>query len=262
MDLGEQVVHLRRSRTHDHRRVDEPGGSHSLLDDLRGLLALVVGRFSRYEYGLPNHRLELVEAQRPVVERRRKAKAVLDQVFLARAIALVHPAKLRDRDVALIDDHERIGRQVVDQRGRRLARLAAGQVARIVLDALAEAELGEHLQVEARALLDALRLDQPPGLLEEVDAAAQLRLDRLDGAQRGLARRDVVARGIHGEAHGRMVYAAGERIKDLDLLYCLFIQTDSYRMFGVLGWKHVDHVAAHAESSAPEIELAALVLHR
>src|SRR3954452_17444787 len=109
MDLGEQVVHLGRSGTHDYWRVDEPSGPHDLLDDLRGLLALVVRRRSRHEHGLAYHRLELVEAQRPVVERRRKAKAVLDQVFLARAIALVHPAKLRDRDVALIDDHERVG---------------------------------------------------------------------------------------------------------------------------------------------------------
>jgi hypothetical protein len=37
----------------------------------------------------------------------------------------------------------------------------------------------EHLEVEAGALLDALRLDQLVGL-EELDALAQLDLDRLD----------------------------------------------------------------------------------
>src|SRR3982074_2461086 len=50
--------------------------------------------------------------------------------------------------------------------------MPARQVPRIVLDALAEAELGQHFQVEARALFDALRLDQPAGLLEKLDAAA------------------------------------------------------------------------------------------
>jgi hypothetical protein len=39
-------------------------------------------------------------------------------------------------------------------------------VARVVLDALAEAQLVEHLQVEAGALLDALGLDQLAGLLK------------------------------------------------------------------------------------------------
>ena len=75
-------------------------------------------------------------------------------------------------------------RQVVDQRRRRLARLASGQVARVVLDALAEAQLVQHLEVEARALLDALRLDQLALALEELDALAQLDLDRLDRPQR------------------------------------------------------------------------------
>src|SRR5207247_8436432 len=110
-----------------------------------------------------------------------------------RASALVHAAELRDADVALVDDHQRVVRQIIDQGGWRLARLAPREVARVVLDALAEAKLRQHLEVEARALLDALRLDQAARLLEELDAAAQLRLDRLDGAQRGLARRHVVA---------------------------------------------------------------------
>jgi hypothetical protein len=47
-------------------------------------------------------------------------------------------------------------------------------VARVVLDALAEAQLVEHLEVEAGALLDALGLDQLAGLLEDLDAPAAL----------------------------------------------------------------------------------------
>jgi hypothetical protein len=39
-------------------------------------------------------------------------------------------------------------------------RAGARQVAGVVLDALAEAQLVEHFEVEAGALLDALRLDQ------------------------------------------------------------------------------------------------------
>jgi hypothetical protein len=60
--------------------------------------------------------------QRPVVQRRRQAEAVFDQVLLARAVALVHAADLRNGDVRLVDEHQRVGRQVVDQGRRRLAR--------------------------------------------------------------------------------------------------------------------------------------------
>jgi hypothetical protein len=48
----------------------------------------------------------------------------------------------------------------LEQRGRRLARGAAGQVARIVLDAVADARGLEHLEVELGALLEPLRLQQ------------------------------------------------------------------------------------------------------
>ena len=53
-----------------------------------------------------------------------------------------------------------VPRQVVEQAGRRLARLAARQVARVVLDAGAVAELRDHLEIEERALLEPLRFDE------------------------------------------------------------------------------------------------------
>ena len=138
-------------------RIDQPGRPHHLLDDLRpDARARTPPASPRRRSSARIMRLELIEAQRPVVERRRQPEAVVHQVLLARAVAAIHAADLRDRDVALVDDHERIVRQIVDQRRRRLARLAAGQMARVVLDAFAEAHLVQHLEIEARALLDAL----------------------------------------------------------------------------------------------------------
>ena len=63
---------------------------------------------------------------------------------------------------------------------------------RIVFDALAEAQLLQHFQIEAGALLQPLRLDQMAVIDIAFDALAQLFLDRLDGAQDGIARRYVV----------------------------------------------------------------------
>ena len=106
-DLRQQVVDLRRRRPHRQHRIDEAGRPHELLDHLSRVRALVVGGRGRHEDRLRQQALELVEAQRPVVERRRQPEAVVDEVLLARAVALVHAADLRDRDVRLVDEHQR-----------------------------------------------------------------------------------------------------------------------------------------------------------
>ena len=121
IDLGEQVIDLRLRLTHLEHGVDQPGRSHELLHHLPRMLVLVVGRRRRNENRLRKELLELIEAQRAVVQRGRQPEAVVDQVLLARAIALVHPADLRNRHVRFIDKRQGFGRQIVDERGRRLA---------------------------------------------------------------------------------------------------------------------------------------------
>jgi len=145
------------------------------------MLGLVPGGGGGDKHGLRHQRLEFLELERAVVKRRRQAEAVIDQVFLARAVALVHAADLRHGDVRLVDDHQRVLRQVVDQRRRRLARLAPRKMPRVVLDALAEAQLGHHFEIETGALLQPLRLDQLAVGVIPLQAIAQLNLDLLDG---------------------------------------------------------------------------------
>ena len=161
----------------------------------------------------------------------------------------------------LVDEHQRVGGQVIEQGRRRLTRLAPREVARIVFDALAETQLVKHLEIEAGALLDALRLDQPAFTVEELDAQAQFLLDRLDRAQHGGARRHVVRRREHGEARQLVLQVAGQRVEQLQRLDLVVEQRDADRVLGVLGRKDVDHVAAHAEGAAMKVDLVALVLH-
>ena len=77
---------------------------------------------------------ELLEGLRPVVERARQAEAVVDQRLLARAVALVHAADLRDGLVGLVDEADEVVGEVVEQAVGALARLAAVEDARVVLD--------------------------------------------------------------------------------------------------------------------------------
>ena len=86
-------------------------------------------------------------------------------------------ADLRHGDVALVDEDERVVGQIFEQRRRRLAGLAAGEIARIVLDAGAEAGRLHHLQVEHGALLQPLRFQQPAVRCELVEPQLQLVLD-------------------------------------------------------------------------------------
>src|SRR5437868_1793531 len=69
---------------------------------------------------------------------------------------------------------------------------AAGQMAGVVLDAVAVADLPDHLEVEHRPLVQPLRLEELPLRLQLAAIPGELGLDRFDGAARALARRDEV----------------------------------------------------------------------
>jgi len=62
--------------------------------------------------------------------------------------------------MAFINNHQCIIRQVINQRRRRVARIAAGQMPRVILNAFAEADFIQHLKVKARALLNTRSLNQ------------------------------------------------------------------------------------------------------
>ena len=160
VDLSEHIVDLGDGGTHLHPGVHEPRGPHELLHHPSGSLRLVGARGRRHEHCLGRDGLELVEPERPVVERRGKSEAVAHQGLLARTVPPVHRAELGHGDVALVDDEERLRRQVVEQGGRRLPGRPPRKVARIVLDPLAMPDLLEHFQIEAGTLLEALRLHQ------------------------------------------------------------------------------------------------------
>ena len=73
--------------------------------------------------------------------------------------------------MAFVDDEKPIFRKVLQQGGRRIPRIAPGQVARIVLDPLAKAEFIHHLEIKERPLGEALGLDeliQPLKLLQSL----------------------------------------------------------------------------------------------
>src|SRR5690606_40247028 len=101
---------------------------------------------------------------------------------------------------------------------RRLARAATGEVARIVLDAGARAGRLQHLEVEARALLQSLRLEQSAGTGQLIETKPQLLLDRLDRLLQRRTRRHIVRIGVDLDAPQRVGLLPRERIELVDRL--------------------------------------------
>src|SRR5207249_10058570 len=103
-------------------------------------------------------------------------------------------------DVRLVNEDEVVAREVVEQCWRRLAGQTAGEVARVVLDAVAVADGLDHLEVEARALMNALRLDEAAFFFELGLPVDELGDDGVDGGGLALGLDDIMAFWIDGQA--------------------------------------------------------------
>ena len=101
-----------------------------------------------------------------------------------------------DGDVALVDEDQGVVGEVFEEGRRRLAGLAAGEVARIVLDAGAGAGGLDHLEVEGACAAPAAALRAGCRRRRALEALLQLVLDALDRLVEGRARRDVVGVGV------------------------------------------------------------------
>ena len=132
-----------------HRRIDQAGRADHLLDEgaFRLFHLPVTGR-RRDVNSLGSHRVPFLEPERPIVHARRQAEAVFGQRRLAPIVAAIHAADLRHGHMALVGEHERVVGQILEQGRRRLAGPAAGQIARIVLDAGARAGRLQHFEIE------------------------------------------------------------------------------------------------------------------
>ena len=196
--LADEVIDLPVYRTHNDLGIEQTGRADDLLDHLTRARQLILGRRCGNVHDLVQTVVELIKIKRAVVIRARQTEAVLDQTFLAGAVAVIHGAHLRERHMALVHDEQKILREIVDERVRRRTRRTPRQHARIVLNARAEADLLQHFNVVTGALRDALCLDQLAVLLEVFHALVEFILQILDGFLQLFLGRDVVARRENG----------------------------------------------------------------
>ena len=203
----------------------------TICSTIRGRVgALVLARRGRHEHQLRRDREELLERLRPVVERAGQPEAVVDQRLLARAVALVHAADLRHGLVRLVDEADEVVREVVEQAVRAVARPAAVEDPRVVLDPRAEPELAQHLHVVLGALAQPVGLEQLALRLELGAALVELPADLGDRVlDHPLA--DVVVRRRPDPDVLEVVldHLAGERVEVLQVLDLVAEQHDPDR---------------------------------
>ena len=261
--LADEIVHLGARRPHLHRRVDQAGrADHLFGEHAAGLVQLPGAGRCGHRDGLRPHRVPFLEAQRPVVHAGGQAETVFGQRRLAAEVAAEHGADLRDGDVAFVREHQRVVGHVFEQRRRRLARPAAGEIARIILDAGAGAGRLHHLQIEGGALLQPLRLKQAPRAGQFVEALAQFELDALHGLDQRWPRRHIVRVGVDLHEFQLVGLVAGERIELVDRFHLVAEQVHAPGAVLVVRREDVDGIAAHAERAAREIAACACIAAR
>ena len=260
-DLAEHVVHLGAGGADLDGRVDEAGRADDLFgEDAAGLFHLPVAGRGGDGDSLRPHGVPFLEAQRPVVHARRQAEAVFGKRRLAAEVAAIHAADLRDGDMALVDEDQRIVGNVFEEGRRRLAGAAAGEVARIVLDAGAGAGRLHHLDVVAGALLQPLGLQQPAGRLELGEPVLQLLLDLADRGIQRRARCHIVRIGVDLDGLEVAGLAAGQGVEFGDRVDLVAEHGNAPGGILQVGGEDLDRVAAHPERAAGEVDVLALVL--
>ena len=160
----------------------------------------------------------------------------------------------------LIDDAEIVFREIVEQAGRPLARLAAAEQPRVILDAGATADLHQHVDIVVRAGLEALGFEELVLSPQLRQALGQLGANPPDGTLDRGALRDEVSRRIDCRAIHRPDDVPGERIDLRDPLDFITPELDAHRLL-VVGREDFDRIAAHAECAALEADVVALILH-
>ena len=99
-DLAEQIVDLAPDGADRHHRIDQEGGTDDLFHHHSAREPEFQVPRGRGDVDHDRRQLhELVEMERPVVERRREPEPVVDQGGLPGTIAIEHPPDLRQRDM-------------------------------------------------------------------------------------------------------------------------------------------------------------------
>ena len=104
--------------------------------------------------------VKFVKIQGAVIKGGGQTKTVIHQHFLSGVVPGEHAPHLGQSHVGFVHEQQKIVGKIIQQSKGRAARFPAGKHSGIVLNALAEADLGKQLHIVPGALLNALGLNE------------------------------------------------------------------------------------------------------
>ena len=180
--LVHQVVNLVFRRTNLNLGVQQSCGAYQLFyNDTFCFVQLIIGWGSTDIDHLIGHLLEFLESQGTVVEGCRQSEAEFHQISLTSPVATIHSTDLRHTDVTLVNHHQIVFWEEVEQTVGSLTGLSSVKVSGIVLNTRTMAQFLDHLHIIFYAFLDALGLDAVTHFLEESHLFHQIVLNLTDG---------------------------------------------------------------------------------
>ena len=171
---------------------------------------------------------------------------------------MIHAVDLRHGLVALVDEHQVVARQIIEQRRRRFARQTPRKVPGIVLNSMAVADLLHHLQIEHRPLPEPLCLDQLALPDQFRMPQFQFLADRSHCCFFGARGHDVVRLGVDRQALISLLDLAQQRIDLRQAFHLVAPEFDPVSKV-VVGGEEFDYIAAHPERATPEVAVIAFV---
>ena len=113
MNFTQQMVNLFINGVHFNLRVNQSGRAQNLLHHFRRVRQFIITRRGGNINGLVYAFLKFGKAQRSVINRRGQTKTIFHQRLLARAVALIHAAHLRQGNVTFVNQQHKILREVI-----------------------------------------------------------------------------------------------------------------------------------------------------
>ena len=190
--------------------------------------------------------------QRPVVERGRQPEAVVDQGLLARAVAVVHAADLRDRLVRLVDEGQEVLGEVVEQRVRRRARArgrrGCGSSSRCPSSSPISRIISRSYSVRCRSRWASRTLPSPRSSARR--SSSSVRIASSGTLDRDPRRSRNGWPGRSTTCSGHVEDLARQRVEVVDRFDLVAEELRSRKAVSCVRRHDLDHVAAHPEGAA------------
>ena len=129
VDLTDQIIDLALDWPYLNLRVKKSRRTQQLFRTKQLMIRLIIARRCRNKHHLIDTLLKFFKIQRTVIQRRRQAETIFYQRPLSRLVTGIHTTHLRQRDMGLVHNDQKVILKVIDQRIRRFARLQTGKVA-------------------------------------------------------------------------------------------------------------------------------------